>query len=55
MNTLTENERNSLDDIFLSIHVKQKKYSISKYLSLYSFLKKSIAKTKKHAKRIKKV
>lgn len=41
MNTLTEKERNGLEEVFNSIQVSNTKYSISKYLSSFLIVEKA--------------
>ncbi len=52
MNTLTEKERNGLEDVFNSIHVDKTKYPISYYLSSFLLIDKTVLKSKTFAYRV---
>lgn len=54
MNTLTEKERNGLEDVFNSIHADKTKYSISHYLSSFLLIDKSTIQTRIFTHRLKK-
>ena len=41
MNTLTEKERNGLEEVFNAIHANKTKYSISTYVSSFLLIDKS--------------
>ena len=46
MNTLTEKERNGLEEVFNVIHANKSKYSISTYLSSFLLIDKNSFKMK---------
>ena len=46
MNTLTEKERNGLEEVFNAIHANKTKYSISSYLASFLLIEKSSFKIK---------
>lgn len=54
MNTLTEKERNGLEEVFNAIHANKSKYSISTYLTSFLLIDKNSFKMKRTAYSFKK-